>query len=219
MHAYSSKSCSGDQFISARRRSEFSARSTLQEEGKSSISVPLEDIHLSLHFLTTIPLNLVGPANFSFYSSRSIMDFSPALEGFTESLRKEMDPEWNIQATIVEPGGFNTNWRDGNMRVLPPHPDYTADTSPAKQYRTMLAGLPFIGDPEKAAKAFLDLAEEKQDLPLRVQFGSDALAVIRHTAMKTISDSEKWESISHSTSNLDGIDPKEYTMNLLAALG
>ncbi|KAG5723235.1 hypothetical protein E4T56_gene352 [Termitomyces sp. T112] len=150
----------------------------------------------------------------SYYNSAKF-----ALEGFTESLRKEMDPEWNIQATIVEPGGFNTNWRDGNMRVLPPHPDYTADTSPAKQYRTMLAGLPFIGDPEKAAKAFLDLAEEKQDLPLRVQFGSDALAVIRHTAMKTISDSEKWESISHSTSNLDGIDPKEYTMNLLAALG
>ena len=80
------------------------------------------------------------------------------------------------------------------------------------------SGIPFIGSPEKAAKAFITLAEKKQELPLRVQLGSDALAYVRYTAMKTISDSEKLENVSHST-NVDGIDPKEYTKNLLAALG
>ena len=82
----------------------------------------------------------------------------------------------------------------------------------------MFGVLPFIGSPDKAAKAFLTLAEKRQELPLRVQFGSDSLAVVRHTAQKTISDSEKTESISHST-NVDGIDSQEYTKNLLAALG
>ena len=84
----------------------------------------------------------------------------------------------------------------------------------------MLTGgeFPFIGSPEKAAKAFITLAEKRQELPLRVQLGSDSLIVVRHAAMKTISDSEKLESLSHST-NVDGIDPKEYTKNLLAALG
>ena len=67
-------------------------------------------------------------------------------------------------------------------------------------------------------KAFITLAEKKQDLPLRVQFGTDSLVAVRHTAMKTISDSEMLENISHST-NVDGIDPKEYTKILLAALG
>jgi len=147
-----------------------------------------------------------------------------ALEGFTESLRKEMSPEWNIQATIIEPGGFNTEWRGGNMTVLPPHPAYDTDSSPTKQHRNMIFGtetsssIPYIGSPEKAAKAFLTLAEKKQDLPLRVQFGSDSLAIVRHTAMKTISDGEKLESLSQST-NVDGIDPIEYTKHLLAALG
>jgi len=141
-----------------------------------------------------------------------------ALEGFTESLRKEMSPEWNIQATIIEPGGFNTEWK--NMTTLPLHPAYDTDSSPTKQHRSMLtgSGIPLIGSPEKAAKAFITLAEKRQDLPLRLQLGSDSLAIARHTAMKTISDSEKWESISHST-NVDGIDPKEYTKNLLAVLG
>jgi len=36
--------------------------------------------------------------------------------------------------------------------------------------------------------------------------------------MKTILDSEKLEGISQST-NVDGIDSKEYTKNLLVALG
>ena len=79
-------------------------------------------------------------------------------------------------------------------------------------------GIAFIGSPEKAAEAFITLAEKRKELPLRVQFGSDAYAIVQHTAMKTISDSEKVESISHST-NVDGIDAKEYTKNLLAALG
>jgi len=140
-----------------------------------------------------------------------------ALEGFTESLRKEMSPEWNIQATIIEPGGFNTEWRGGNMTILPPHPAYTAATNPTTQFRSMVGVIPFIGNPERAAKAFIGLAE-KENLPLRVQFGSDSLAIVRHTARKAISDSEKWESVSHST-NVDGIVAQEYTKNLLAALG
>ena len=139
-----------------------------------------------------------------------------ALEGFTESLRKEMSPEWNIQATIIEPGGFNTAvW--SNSTTIPLHPAYDGDNSQTKQNRSMLTGgiFPFIGSPEKAAKAFITLAEKKKDLPLRVQLGTDSFFVLRHAAMKTISDAEKWESISHST-NVDGIDSKEYTKNLLA---
>ena len=110
------------------------------------------------------------------------------------------------------------------MTTLPLHPAYDTDSSPAKQHRSMLMGtgagdgIPFIGNPEKAAKAFITLAEMRKDLPLRVQFGSDSLAIVRHTAMKVISDSEKVESISHST-NVDGIDSKEYTKGLLVALG
>ena len=129
-----------------------------------------------------------------------------------------MSPEWNIQANIVEPGGFNTEWK--SMTTIAPHPAYDTDSSPTKKFRPMLVGssISSIGSPIKAAKAFITLAEKRKELPLRIQFGSDALAIVRHTAMKTISDTEKLENLSHST-NVDGVDPKEYTKNLLAALG
>ena len=154
-------------------------------------------------------------------SSFCVVPHLVALEGFTESVRGEMYPEWNIQATIIEPGGFNTEiWSNINTATLPLHPAYdTGDNSPTKQNRAIITGkvIPFVGSSENAAKAFITLAEKK-DLPLRVQFGTDSLIIVRHAAMKTISDSEKFESLSHST-NMDGIDSKEYAKNLLAALG
>ena len=192
-----------------------------------STSAVLEDIPPNPQSLIMLPPSLVCICGLDIYllqfsDSYFKSFFLAALEGFTESLRKEMSPHWNIQATIIQPGGFNTDWR--NMTTLPLHPAYDTDNSPAKKHRSILigngtkGGVPFIGSPEKAAKTFITLANKRKDLPLRVQFGSDSLAIVRHTAMKTISDGEKLESVSHST-NVDGIDSNEYTKNLLVALG
>jgi hypothetical protein len=193
-----------------------------------STSAVLEDILPNPQSPIILPPSLVCICGLDISSFKLLMRLPPysvALEGFTESIRKEMTPEWNIQATIIEPGGFNTDWR--NMETqLPLHPAYDTDNSPAKQHRSMHmgtgtagSGIPFIGSPEKAAKAFITVAEKKrQDLPLRIQFGSDSLAFVRYTAMKTISDGEKLESVSHST-NVDCVDAKEYTKHLLTVLG
>ena len=80
------------------------------------------------------------------------------------------------------------------------------------------SGMPLVGSPEKTAKVFITLAEKRKELPIRVQLGSDSITIVQHTAKKTISDSEKFESLSHLT-NVDGTDAKEYNKNLLAALG
>lgn len=56
------------------------------------------------------------------FGSNHLQLFKPnisALEGFTESLRKEMVPEWNIAATIVQPGGFQTAWNGDSMVEYP----------------------------------------------------------------------------------------------------
>lgn len=105
------------------------------------------------------------------------------------------------------------------MTVIAPHPAYDNDKSPTKQQRSLLDNATsFIGSPEKAAKAFITLAEKRKKLPFRLQFGTDSYTIVQHTALKTISDSKKFESLSHST-NVDGTDSDEYAKNLLAALG
>jgi hypothetical protein len=61
-----------------------------------------------------------------------------------------------------------------------------------------------IGDPMRAAKVILRLADEP-DLPLRLQLGSDAFSLVQGQARKTLSDQEKWRGVSQST-NADGHD-------------
>jgi len=123
-----------------------------------------------------------------------------------------MSPNWGIKASVIQLGTFNTDWR--KLKVIPIHQAYDTEKSPARQHRAMLSGMQFIGHPERAAKAFITLAETKETVPLRVQLGTDSIALVRHAAKTTLSDSEKLESLAHST-NVDGIDPKEYTKKLV----
>ena len=141
-----------------------------------------------------------------------------ALEGFSETLRKEMIPRWNIQILLLELGGTNTAWKN-HMTILPPLPVYDVDDSPTKPQRALFSNpLHLVGDPDKVAKAFITVAEKRKEIPSRLQIGTDSVVVVQHTAKKTIADSQKWESLSHST-NEDGTNIEEFTKGLLAYLG
>lgn len=62
------------------------------------------------------------------------------------------------------------------------------------------------GSPEKAAIALIKLSHvPANELPARIQFGSDAWAIVKTKAEATVRDAVKWSETSHST-NKDGID-------------
>ncbi|KAJ0118860.1 hypothetical protein J7T55_013116 [Diaporthe amygdali] len=65
-----------------------------------------------------------------------------AVEGFTESVSREVRPEWNIHFTIAEPGGIDTNFATSSLSALANHPAYDAPGSPAR----VLAA--YVDDPE-----------------------------------------------------------------------
>ena len=48
------------------------------------------------------------------------------LEGFTQSVQKELIPIWNIKLMIVSPGAVKTNFA-GNIKYLTRHPAYADD--------------------------------------------------------------------------------------------
>ena len=54
------------------------------------------------------------------------------------------------------------------------------------------------------------------ELPTRIQFGTDAWAMVQAKAEKTIRDAVKWSEISHSTNN-DGVD-KEAIIGLIGSV-
>jgi NAD(P)-dependent dehydrogenase (short-subunit alcohol dehydrogenase family) len=97
-----------------------------------------------------------------------------ALEGMSEALYAELKP-LGISVTIVEPGGFRTDFLDGSSLHTEPATieDYAQS---AGVTRGLVPGFNHgqAGDPVKLASALVDLAEQ-DDPPLRVQFGADAV--------------------------------------------
>jgi NAD(P)-dependent dehydrogenase (short-subunit alcohol dehydrogenase family) len=93
------------------------------------------------------------------------------LEGFTEALAQEVAP-FNIDVTIVEPGGFRTEWGGASMQHTAWNPVYE-DTAFGQRRRNGRSGLP-TGDPVLMAKAIAN-AMERETLPLRLPLGSDTV--------------------------------------------
>jgi len=115
-----------------------------------------------------------------------------------------MLPEWNIKACILEPGGFETGWRSAII-TFDQHPAYAGNPA---DFRSLRSSVPNLGDPAKGAKAIVKLSHESK-LPMRVQLGSDSLAIVKTKAEIVIRDAEKFEEISRM-SDKDGMDGVSY---------
>ncbi|PYH92283.1 NAD(P)-binding protein [Aspergillus ellipticus CBS 707.79] len=131
-----------------------------------------------------------GSAGFSLYAASKW-----AVEGFTESVSKEVKPEWGIKFTCLEPGGFRTDWAGRSMAFTDRHPAYAhLDTRAIMEARH--GAQP--GDPRKAAKAFYELAV-MENPPLRVLLGTDAYPAILARLDSEKESFMKYEKISMST--------------------
>ncbi len=99
-----------------------------------------------------------------------------AVVGLTEALSAEAQ-EFNIKATIVYPGYFNTNFlKEGSMKLAAnPIEAYTAARNTEVWHETQMVGNQ-PGDPKKAAKVIIDLAE-MGNAPLHFFMGSDSLGM------------------------------------------
>jgi NAD(P)-dependent dehydrogenase (short-subunit alcohol dehydrogenase family) len=117
-----------------------------------------------------------------------------AVEGFSEVLAKEVAP-LGIKVTIVEPGGFRTDWAGSSMTIHTPGPDYAQSISPLLEYRNSHRP---VGDPAKAAQAILSIAEVDEP-PLRLLLGSDAVHIAGQLHEARGAMDAKWRDLSMST--------------------
>ena len=133
-------------------------------------------------------------------------------------MNKEFPPSWNIKASIIQPGGFDTRW-SGDLHQHPQPLAYSASDTPTSQWRAMHANdnVTATGNPEKAAAALIKLSHvPPSELPTRIQFGTDAWALVKAKAEDTARDAVKWGEISHSTNN-DGVD-KDAIVGFMASI-
>ncbi len=125
-----------------------------------------------------------------------------AVEGMSEALAQEVRP-LGIKVTIIEPGGFRTDWAGTSMAFAKPIDAYAATVGAMRGYLEQHAGKE-TGDPIKAAQAILRVANESQP-PLRLPLGSDAYGLLGHTYKTNAESLERWKEITLST-DADGAD-------------
>ena len=118
------------------------------------------------------------------------------VEGFSEVLDKEVGP-LGIKVTVIEPGGFRTDFAGSSSSIHDSILDYDATVGATARFQRDYNGKQ-PGDPKKAAQAILKIAEMSSP-PLRLLLGSDAYnGALRNDQLKTQSDKE-WGDLSKST--------------------
>jgi NAD(P)-dependent dehydrogenase (short-subunit alcohol dehydrogenase family) len=118
------------------------------------------------------------------------------VEGFSEVLAIEMAP-FNVHVTIVEPGGFRTDFAGTSTKIAEGNPAY-ADTvgKTAAMQRNYDGKQP--GDPDRAAQAILAVAASEKP-PLRLVLGRDAYARAERTDEARLAELRAWQQTSLST--------------------
>jgi NAD(P)-dependent dehydrogenase (short-subunit alcohol dehydrogenase family) len=120
-----------------------------------------------------------------------------ALEGLSGSLRGELAP-LGISVTIVEPGGFRTDFAGRSLtQSATPIDDY-ADTAGRRRKEHDTVHGTQAGDPAKAALAIITAVEHPTP-PGFLLLGSDAVAGYRWAAEARTAEISEWETLSAST--------------------
>ena len=73
-----------------------------------------------------------------------------ALEGFSQALAQEV-ASFGVHVTLIEPGGFSTDWAGSSARHAEPLPDYAEAHAEADRIRNQRVSKP--GDPKASAAA------------------------------------------------------------------
>jgi NAD(P)-dependent dehydrogenase (short-subunit alcohol dehydrogenase family) len=119
------------------------------------------------------------------------------IEGFCEAVAQEVKP-FNIGVTIVEPGGARTEFRYSSAKVAKLLPVY--DGNPAHAFLKMLDPANGLapGDPARMAARIIE-SVDKEQAPLRMVLGSQALASTISTLKARIADYETQTATAAST--------------------
>jgi NAD(P)-dependent dehydrogenase (short-subunit alcohol dehydrogenase family) len=115
-----------------------------------------------------------------------------ALEGFSQALAQEVE-SFGVHVTLIEPGGFDTDWAGPSSKHATPLDDYAEAHEAANAARAKRVAK--SGDPAASAKALLKVVDAENP-PLRVFFGELPLQLAKADYEKRLQTWEQWQPVA-----------------------
>ena len=119
-----------------------------------------------------------------------------AVEGLTETLASEVG-EFGIKVTLVEPGGYDTDWRSASASHAHPMAAYEGLRGRLKA----ASGSRQLGDPKATAEAILQVVDSTEP-PLRLLLGNVGLGVAKQVYASRLATWEQWAAVSANAQGL-----------------
>ncbi len=115
-----------------------------------------------------------------------------ALEGISQSLAQEVK-DFGIHVTLIEPGGFSTDWGGSSARHAEAHDAYGELHEADKRRREEVSGS--SGDPTASAEAVLRIVDADPP-PLRVFFGRAPLQIAQRDYESRLATWREWQPVA-----------------------
>jgi NAD(P)-dependent dehydrogenase (short-subunit alcohol dehydrogenase family) len=119
-----------------------------------------------------------------------------AVEGFSEVLFHELKAI-DVKMTIVEPGGFRTDWAGASMTFTESMEDYEPALGSYREFMKSYAGAE-PGDPVKAAGALFAISRMAEP-PMRLVLGKFAKQYVKEGYEMSLAELERWDELTLST--------------------
>jgi NAD(P)-dependent dehydrogenase (short-subunit alcohol dehydrogenase family) len=113
-----------------------------------------------------------------------------ALEGISQALAGEVR-EMGIHVTIIEPGGFSTDWAGPSAKHATPNAAY----DPVREAGQRRRGANVPGDPEASAEAVMRIVDAEEP-PLRVFFGRAPLSMAEQDYEQRLATWREWQPVA-----------------------
>ncbi len=133
----------------------------------------------------------MGPAGRGAYTAAKC-----GVEGFSEVLAKETGP-LGLKVTIIEPGGFRTDFAGASTRMSAGRPEYAATVGKVIEFQTAYNGQQ-PGDPKRAAVTLANIANMASP-PMRVVLGSAAYRAAEDCDLARVDELRRFKDLSTST--------------------
>ncbi len=115
-----------------------------------------------------------------------------ALEGISQSLAQEVQG-FGIHVTLIEPGGFSTDWGGSSARRAEPLDAYREAHEASRQRRARGAGS--AGDPAASAAAVMRIVDAEEP-PLRCFFGTAPLGIAEQDYERRLATWHEWQPVA-----------------------